>query len=391
MRPDYLQGAVMILENRTGRILAAVGGRNYTDSQFNRAFDARRPAGSSFVPFVYAAAFENGSVNPATPLIDAPMNNRHVMIGGTMGVLGEWGAENLSNTYEGKIPAAYSLVEGKNAATVRLGNEVGLDAVKDFARRVGFKSQLRDYPSTYLGESEVTLAEMVRAFAVFPNQGLLCPEPHLIIDVQGNRSTLDYLEDSPASEQVISPLAAAQTTALLQASLQYGTASDVVNRHQLNPIGLAGKTGTAYGSTDCWFVGFNSEVTVGVWVGFDHPKSIGSHAFSRDLALPIWADLMASLPPARPFPNVDGITPEPICLKCGDLAVPGCPTKIRLPFSAEQRKHLKTCTEHAKLAMPVETTAPVLEPSSPQPAVALQPIPVRAQVLIGQDPYSNTQ
>src|ERR1044071_2397946 len=171
--PEYLQGAVIGLDNDTGGILVLVGGRDFEHNQYDRALQAKRPAGTAMLPFVYAAAFENG-MYPGSVVDDSPLDNRAVMIGGTTGILGEWGPESSENRYEGAITARQELVKSKNGATVRLGMSVGLDPVLQLCRAAGIRSELRPYPATFLGSSEISLAELALGYTIFPNRGCGC-------------------------------------------------------------------------------------------------------------------------------------------------------------------------------------------------------------------------
>ncbi|MEP6810892.1 MAG: transglycosylase domain-containing protein, partial [Chthoniobacterales bacterium] len=145
--PDYLQGAVIALDNKTGGVLALVGGRDFEQSQYDRALQAKRPAGTAMLPFVYAAAFEKG-LYPGTVVQDSALDNRAVMIGGTTGILGEWGPERADNRYEGPMTARQALSKSKDGATVRLGMMAGVDAVVQLSKAAGIKSPLRPYPAT---------------------------------------------------------------------------------------------------------------------------------------------------------------------------------------------------------------------------------------------------
>ncbi len=168
--PEYLQGAVIALDNDTGGVLALVGGRDFEHSQYDRALQAKRPAGTAMLPFVYAAAFEKG-LYPGTVVEDSALDNRAVMIGGTTGILGEWGPERADNRYEGPITARQALAKSKNGAAVRIGMVPGVDEVLKLSKAAGIKSPLRPYPATFLGSSEVTLAELALAYTTFPNGG----------------------------------------------------------------------------------------------------------------------------------------------------------------------------------------------------------------------------
>src|SRR5204863_143013 len=168
--PDYLQGALIALDNQTAGILVLIGGRDFEHNQYDRALQARRPAGTAIKPFVYAAAFENG-LFPGSLVDDSALDNRAVMIGGTTGILGEWGPESEENRYEGSITAREALVKSKNGATVRVGMTAGVDPVLQLCKTAGIKSPLRPFPATFLGSSEITLGELALAYTIFPNGG----------------------------------------------------------------------------------------------------------------------------------------------------------------------------------------------------------------------------
>src|SRR5213594_4341507 len=187
--PEYLQGAVIGLNNETGGILVLVGGRDFEHNQYNRALQAKRPAGTAMLPLVYATAFEQGMF-PGSLVEDSPLDNRAVMIGGTTGILGEWGPESADNRYEGTISARQALVKSKNGATVRVGMEAGLDEVLQLCRTAGIRSSLRPYPATLLGSSEVTLAELALAYTIFPNGGWRVNAPHILERIEEKDGTV---------------------------------------------------------------------------------------------------------------------------------------------------------------------------------------------------------
>src|SRR5690348_8857888 len=176
--PEYLQGAVIGLDNESGDILVLVGGRDFEHNQYDRALQAKRPAGTAMLPFVYATAFEKGMF-PGSVVEDSALDNRAVMIGGTTGILGEWGPETAENRYEGPITARDALSKSKNGATIRLGMNPGVESVIDLCRRAGVKSPLRPYPATFLGSSEITLSELALAYTIFPNGGWRPTLPHV--------------------------------------------------------------------------------------------------------------------------------------------------------------------------------------------------------------------
>jgi len=316
--PKYLQGAALALENRTGGVLAIVGGRDFKHSEYNRAVQGTRPAGTAFTPVVFAAAFESGMF-PGEIVQDACLDNRYVMVGGETGILGEWGVERPDNEYEGPMPALEALVKGKNAATVRVGMRAGLDALRKTAASLGIASPIRDFANSFLGSSEVTLDEMTLAFTAFPSGGKRAAEIHIIRRILDSDGKLIY-EVPRKTVQAISPAAAFQVHSGLVEFLRTGAVA--------NPeFPAAGKSGTAYNFTDTYFFGYTSEVTCGVWIGFDKPTKIFRGAFGKDIAMPVWAKIMAvaakDFPPA-PVAKPDSLQEVEICRTSGLLATPRC-------------------------------------------------------------------
>jgi penicillin-binding protein 1A len=314
--PKYLQGAAIALENRTGGVLAITGGRDFKHSEYNRAVQGIRPAGTAFTPIVFAAAFESG-IFPGEIVQDACLDNRYVMVGGETGILGEWGVERPDNEYEGPMPALEALVKGKNAATVRLGMQTGLDALKKTAAALGITSPIREFANSFLGSSEVTLDEMTLAFTAFPSGGRRASEIHIIRRILDPEGNVIY-EVPRKTVQAISPAAAFQVHSGLAEFLRTNANID---------FPAAGKSGTAYNYTDTYFFGYTSEVTCGVWVGFDKPTKIFRGAFGKDIAMPVWAKIMAvaakDFPPA-PVSKPDGLQEVEICAESGLLATPRC-------------------------------------------------------------------
>ena len=331
--PEYLQGSVVVLDNATGGIIAVVGGRDFDHSQYQREF-SRRPAGTAFEPFVYAAAFEKG-IFPGALFQDAVMDNRLVMIGGTTGILGEWGPERVDNKYEGFIPARFALVKSKNAASVRVGMATGLDRVASLWKNSAdlgnpeiekATSQLRPFPATYLGSSDVSLMEMAMAYTIFPNEGWKPASAFIVKRIEDKDGSVVF-QEAPATKQVIKPTTAYEVHSALSEVLEWGTADKAYTNYGLKKLPFAGKTGTAYNFTDEWFLGYSSEITCGVWAGFDKPQSIYRGAFSSDIALPVWVDIMnagaASYKPAE-IEMPRGLSKYKICATSGLLATDKC-------------------------------------------------------------------
>jgi penicillin-binding protein 1A len=335
--PEYLQGSVVVLNNRDGGILAIAGGRDFNQSQFNRALSSARPLGTAFIPFVYAAAFEKGMF-PGTLVEDTLMDNRQVMIGGTVGILGEWGPERIDNQYEGPIPARMALVKSKNAATVRMGMASGIDNVIKLASDAGLARtagkddhghdilNLRRFPATYLGSSEMTLMDVTLAYTIFPDAGSRPAEPFIIQRILDKDGTLIF-ESHPGTKYVIKDTTAYEVHSCLSDVLDWGTGDKAYTIDGLKKFPVAGKTGTAYNFTDDWFIGYSSAITCGVWAGFDKPSSIYHGAFSSDVVLPIWVDIMNSSfqkYPASEIPQPAGLHKYEICTASGQLATDQC-------------------------------------------------------------------
>jgi penicillin-binding protein 1A len=335
--PKYLQGAVLAVENSNGGILALTGGRDFRHSEYNRAVQGKRPAGTAFTPFVFAAAYESG-IFPGEIVQDACIDNRYVMVGGETGILGEWGVETAENEYEGPLTTRDALVKGKNAATVRLGMRTGVEAVKKSAAAAGVTSPLRDYSNTFLGSSELSLDELVLAYTVFPNVGQRPAGLYIIQAI--SQTNGEVIFQAPKKRyRAIAPTAAYQVHSELADFMERGAGALASKQFGLGPFPVAGKSGTAYGFTDTYFIGYTNTVTCGVWVGFDKPTKIYRGAFGKDLALPIWTQIMNAAVksyPSRPIERPPGLQEVEICRASGLLATPRCSTKPANPVTGER-------------------------------------------------------
>lgn len=408
--PEYLQGGVVVLDNSTGGILALLGGRNFAHSPYDRALSARRPAGTAFKPLVYAAAFEKG-FNPGTLLQDAVIDNRQVMIGGQTGILGEWGPERVDNKYEGAISARAALVKSKNAATVRLGMMTGLEPTLALAKKAGIDSTLRKFPATFLGSSEVTLMEMTLANTIFPNGGWRPDKAFIISKIEDKSGKVVYRAE-PKRVAVIKPTTAYEIHTCLEEVLERGTAERTFTDLGLKKFPLGGKTGTAYNFTDAWFVGYSSAVTCGIWAGFDKPKPIYRGAFSNEVVLPIWTNVMkATFAAYRPLdiPRPKGIINCEICTASGQLATDKCVETVTNKDTNEQvqrrttRFEIMTEAQAPKVACSVHTgggegtfVKAVAPGEIPRATLAVdvsavQVIAIKAPTVLGNDPYNSMQ
>lgn len=333
--PEYLQGAVIGLDNQTGGILVLVGGRDFEHNQYDRALQAKRPAGTAILPFVYAAAFENG-MYPGSVVEDSPLDNRAVMIGGTTGILGEWGPESADNRYEGAITARQALVKSKDGATVRIGMDAGLDPVLQLCRNAGIRSALRPYPATFLGSSEITLAELALAYTIFPNGGWRPTAPHILERIEEKDGSVVWeAEHNLGKQNVIKPETAYEVHSCLVDALESGTGKSASTEFGLKKIpDVAGKTGTAYDFTDALFAGYDSNFTCAVWAGFDKPQKIYRGAFGRELALPVWVDIMNAAVehhPPREIKRPPSLKEVEICWRSGLLATDKCYDSVKSP------------------------------------------------------------
>ena len=286
------------------------------------------------LPFVYATAFERG-MYPGSVVEDSPLDNRAVMIGGTTGILGEWGPEDADNHYEGRMTARQALVKSKNGATVRIGMDAGIEAVLQLSSSAGIRSPLRPYPATFLGSSEVTLAELAMGYTIFPNGGWRPSTPHILERIEEKDGTLVWDGKQQSIRKIVTkPETAYEVHSCLVDALQSGTGKAAYTQFGLKKFPAAGKTGTAYDFTDALFAGYDSNFTCAVWAGFDKPQKIYRGAFGRELALPIWVDIMnaadQSYPP-REIKQPSSLKQIEICSRSGQLATDKCYDAVKSP------------------------------------------------------------
>ena len=278
----YLQAAAVAMDNATGGIRAIVGGRDYGRSKFHRALFGQRQIGSTVKPFVYAAAFEHGL--QAGDRVD----DGRIGPGEIPAKYGSYSPSNSDGTYRGMLPAGEGLVQSRNTMSVRIGLRAGLDHVADAIIRSGLAADPPRYPSLCLGAFETNLKDLTAAYTVFATGGTKL-QPYLIERVTDAEGHVLY-RATHARLPVFDPSAARQTTVLLEEVLDRGTGA------RARELGLrgraAGKTGTTNNFVDAWFLGFDSRLTCGVWVGFDQPVTIRPGGYGATLALPIWVDMI---------------------------------------------------------------------------------------------------
>jgi penicillin-binding protein 1A len=278
-QPPAVEGAVIALENRTGQVLAMVGGASYARSQFNRATQALRQVGSLFKPFVFTAAIDRGYT--AQSLLDDSPASFDAGPGQP-----RYEPKNYDREYHGLVTIREALEGSRNVPTIRLMAALGPSQVVGYARQLGLTSPLPEYLSVAIGSAEASLLEMTSAYSAFPNQGVRM-EPRVVLEVLDREgSTLEQHRAQP--HDALRADTAYILTDLLEGVVQHGTAASA--RSLDWPLG--GKTGTTDDYTDAWFIGFDPEITVGVWVGFDQKRSLGNGQTGTQAALPIWREIM---------------------------------------------------------------------------------------------------
>lgn len=271
------QGSLMCLDNATGEIKAMVGGRDFNESKFNRATQALRQVGSSFKPYVYTAAIDEGA-KPNDTIVDAPITFQTAS--------GPYTPHNYDDKFEGTITLYRALAQSRNIPALKLADSIGIKTIIEYAHRFGVTSNIPAYLPVALGSAEITLFEQTSAFSVFPNDGVRISPRYItkVTDYEGR--VLE--EDFPDVKDVVSARTARLMTFMLQGVVQHGTA--IAAASMKYPLG--GKTGTTNDFTDAWFIGFSPSITTGVWVGYDEKKSLGAKETGARTALPIWMDLM---------------------------------------------------------------------------------------------------
>ena len=320
-----VEGALVAIDNRTGHVLAMVGGYDFNRSRFNRATQAFRQLGSLFKGVLYAAAVDQGHTTTSI-LRDEPVSFE---VGPNQP---RYRPRNYDNEYKGPVTLRHALEASRNVPAVWLMNEVGPEVVIDFARRVGFSSPIPPYLSVALGSAEATLMEVTSAYSVFPSHGRrMLP---FLIDRVIDRNGRLLEENRPQSRDALRPDTAYIMVSLMRGVVQRGTAQRA--RRTDWPIG--GKTGTMDDYTDAWFVGFDPDVTVGVWVGHDEKKTMGYNEQGARVALPIWIDFMEAYVGDREdrpvFDPPTNIVFVPVDRETGEPARPGTFRPIEEAFIA---------------------------------------------------------
>ena len=285
-----VEGALLCLDVKTGAIRAMVGGYDFERSKFNRATQAVRQVGSAFKPIVYAAAIEHGGWTPATIIVDSPISfpnpwNKTV-----------WAPHNYDFAYWGPIPLRRAIENSRNIPAIKTLQAIGVETGIAYARKLGLTAELPPYLPIAIGAGDLSLIEMVSAYATFPNQGLLM-KPMLISRITDREGNI-IEEARPQAKDAIRADTAYIMTSLLRGVVERGTA--VRAKALKRPIG--GKTGTTNDFTDAWFIGFEPGLAAGVWVGYDDKRiSLGPRQEGGRVALPIWMDFWAAAMKDKPI------------------------------------------------------------------------------------------
>lgn len=360
--PAYMQGAVVIIDNATGGLLAIVGGRDITESKFNRALHARRQVGSIFKPFVYLAAFERG-LHPETLISDQPIGRGEIPY-----LDKHWSPKNSDGKYLGWQPARVGLVRSRNTMSVRVGEWAGLGYVKELAASLGLRSRdLPDSPVTYIGTFEGNLRDLTGAYTIFPNQGVRL-RPYVINQIKNSEGKTIY-RSGTITRRVTSPGAAVLASQTLERVMDGGTGAAARTRHGFQaPAG--GKTGTTDDFRDAWFLGYTSSLTCGVWVGLDEPKRTVWKGYGSRLSLPVWTAVMKRAEElkyaAQDFRYQAPMTRVTLCRFSGLRATSICRDQghahvLNLPQGRAPRGY---CPIHRKVE--VRQVAPPPRPSPPK-------------------------
>jgi 1A family penicillin-binding protein len=315
----YLQGMFVALDPRTGDVLALIGGRDFEDSEFNRAVQARRQPGSVFKPFVYTAAIASGI--PASEIMyDTPLEL--LQPDSTI-----WAPRNFTGDFKGPITLRQALYQSINVVAVRLGLRVGIESVAQFAKRMGLSTPIPLYPPIAIGAADVIPIEVAAAYTTFANLGVRV-EPRPILRVEDVDGRVLW-ESRVQSEEVLERTTSFIVLSILRDVVERGTGTAVRRLGVPADVPVAGKTGTTNDATDAWFVGFTPEILTATWIGFDRPAKLHYNAQGGVDAAPVNAEVLRwyyeGRPAPAPWPKPDGVNEVVVDRTTGMLATPWCP------------------------------------------------------------------
>ncbi|MEI6655547.1 MAG: transglycosylase domain-containing protein [Verrucomicrobiota bacterium] len=401
--PEYLQGAVLMVDHVTGEVLAHVGGRDYAQAPYDFIEFGKRPLGTAFFPFLYAAGLSGGQT-PATQVEDEAMDNRSVMVGGREGILGEWGMEIATPTYDGKITARRAFEQSKIAATVRFGSMVGLQRIAQIGVAFGFPMERAELLQRLcVGWEEVSMKQAVSAIAAFARSGKTGPTQLIYLDrVENAQGKVIYRSDFPAqaSKQVVDAATAWQIHSMMAGGCFRGCSAGAFSGLLEKSFTGAGKGGSTHDFADTWFLGYNKHVTCGVWTGFLQAGGgpIYPGAFSRELALPVWQATMNAIAPAFGGGTIEApesVVEVPICSVSGQRATQFCQEMAEDKGSGKLHSRSTAVNEYFRKGTESQvfcsvhsgTTSDGLSALASLPALDVAPIIPQEPFVIGNDPY----
>ena len=403
--PTYLQGAVLVTDSDTGAVIAHIGGREFNHSQYDFIESGRRPIGTAFLPVVYATAFEKGR-SPATIVDDLPMDAREVALGGSEGILGEWGHEIVDPVYEGEVTVRKAFRDSKIGATVRLGVNVGIVAVAEQAKKFGLPLESGEMLARLLlGWEQNSLWQVSRVYSALARNGRAPKRLYYIESIKNSDGEEVYRAPRTKAEtiELCSSATAYQVHSLLADTTQQGNLTTEARKF-VEPDLVAVKTGTTHNFSDSWTVGYNGRVTCGVWVGFlEGRKPIYDFAFAKEVALPIWTQTMNTV--ANNFPGERIKLPPTLravalCERSGRKVTRYCYDSVFDPelgttlASTSYPEYLRVgeaevglCPIHGEGGItPSDHFSPATQELR-QRRLSVSPIPVLATALVGDDPY----
>jgi 1A family penicillin-binding protein len=351
-----LQGALLALDPNTGDVLAAVGGVNFAQNPYDRAFFAKRQPGSAIKPLIYAAALEKG-YTAGTIFNDAPVAYNR-------GNNEKWTPHNYDRKLYGDLSLRQALAYSNNVISVKLLDAIGVPYFIDFAAKLGLPQHSNNDLSLALGSGEVTLHDLVSAYAPFANGGMR-PQSRTILRIY-DRQRQSWTETPPAIALALSPATAFVTTQMLKDVLTYGTAKTL--KSFMLQQQAAGKTGTTDDYRDAWFIGYTPQIITGVWVGYDKPRPGGPGFTGGAVCAPIWGRFMRGALAGKPvvdFPKPDTVVSVLIDPTTNELATPLCPVQ-REEFYIMDTQPTKPCEKHG---------GPNLEPAELEPTAPAPPLP----------------
>ncbi|MDB6076582.1 MAG: glycosyl transferase family 51 [Akkermansiaceae bacterium] len=408
--PEYLQGAALMVDHGTGEVIGYVGGRSYSDAPFDVIDSGRRPLGTAFFPFIYAAGLKQPNITPAMTMQDEQVDNRSVMVGGVKGILGEWGKETVNLPTRKPITVRKALEDSNVAATIRFAGVAGLDKVVKTASDFGFAMEHAELlPRIAVGWEAASMKEAVRGISAFARGGQTAPKQFTIvnrIDNADNRPVYERPRRAAERYEPIDEATAFQVHDMMRSGMENGSAAGLAEALVEKPFTGAGKTGTTHDFSDNWFLGYNGRVSCGVWLGFLQPgKSIYQGAFSKDLAMPVWIAGMNAASGdfgGKVIPQPASVEQVSICRVSGQRATPHCEELVTDPVTGRTRSrpsahvefyrtgteaNLPFCQIHSGASVEAPSSKDILLPSK----IDTTPVRSKAPILLGDDPYHTEQ